>query len=62
MPEKFKNFINAIGVLTEVWMMTYKSFIDHGHNHTEALTHTREFMSALMHATIANNKEENPNG
>ena len=65
MPEKLKELINAVGVMTELWTMTYKNFIDHGYSNTEALTHTREFMAAFMIATVgqaAKNKEENNNG
>ena len=65
MPEQLKELIKAIGIMTELWSMTYKNFIDHGYSNAEALTHTREFMAAFMIATMNQpnkNKEENSNG
>ena len=62
MNEKLKNFIAGIGAMTEVWTMTYKNFIEHGYTSTEALTHTREFMSALIHSIMVYGKEENTDG
>ena len=62
MTNKFKEFINAMGALTEVWTLVYKNFIKQGYSVPDALTHTREFTAALMIATMAQggkNTEEN---
>lgn len=65
MPERVKEFIKGIGILTETWMVTYNSFTAQGLDHTKALEHTKIFMTAFissMLGAVNNNKEENPDG
>lgn len=49
---KVQEFIEAVGVFTEVWRMTYSEFISAGMNATESLAHTQGFMTAFMTAAF----------
>ena len=65
MPERVKEFIKGIGILTETWMVTYNSFTAQGLDHAKALAHTQGFMTAFISSimtTANNNKEENTDG
>lgn len=42
-----QELINGIGIMTELWIITYDSFTSHGMNDREAFAHTREFMSVI---------------
>lgn len=47
--EKVMELITAVGALGELWGVTYNNFLKQGFNKMEALAHTKEFMSALIH-------------
>lgn len=53
MNEKVLEFIQGLGALTEIWLLTYNNFKKLGLNDAEAFTHTKEFTKVLM-ATITN--------
>ena len=51
MDEKLKSFIDSMGVLCEVWTLTYTNFVNQGLKPSEAMKHTQGFMSTFI-ATI----------
>ena len=53
MDEQIKQFIIGVGALTEMWMVSYRGFIQQGLDHKDALEHTREFMKVVL--SSANN-------
>lgn len=48
MNEKLKEFLLGMGVLTELWVVTYNNFRKQGLSHSEALDHTSAFMKTVM--------------
>ena len=58
MNEKVLEFIQGLGALTEIWLITYNNFKKQGLNDSEAFTHTREFMKVML-ATITNGGANN---
>jgi hypothetical protein len=48
MNEKFKSFVNEVGVLCETWTIIYRNFIGQGMDAKEAMTHTQGFMVAFL--------------
>ena len=59
MNKKLKELIDSIGMMTELWMITYEGFKRQGLTETAALLHTREFMIAfLTHARMADNEDK----
>ena len=48
MNEKFKSFVNEVGVLCETWTIIYSNFIGQGMDAKEAMTHTQGFMVAFL--------------
>lgn len=48
MNEKLKEFLLGMGVLTELWVVTYNNFRKQGLSHSEALDHTGAFMKTVM--------------
>lgn len=53
-----QELINGIGLLTELWIMVYNSFISHGMDSREAFAHTREFMSVITGSLLNTGKKE----
>ena len=53
-----QELINGIGLMTELWIIVYKSFVTHGMDDREALTHTKEFMSTIAGTVLKNGKQE----
>lgn len=50
MNDNLKNFINNIGIMCETWAVTYQKFREMGFEHSFAMEHTKEFMTALIAA------------
>ena len=46
--DQVKQIIQGIGVMTELWMITYNEFKSQGLNYADALSHTKAFMSIMM--------------
>lgn len=57
MNEKFKSFVNSIGIMCETWYLAYNKFIQLGCDHKTALEHTNEFMTAFFSWTSQNGNE-----
>lgn len=53
-----QELIKGLGLMTELWIIVYKSFTDHGMNEKEAFTHTREFMSVITGTVLKVNGQE----
>ena len=60
--EQVNKLIQGIGMMTELWMITYKGFKRQGLNDEESLMHTKLFMSVMLESFIGidelNNGEE----
>ena len=50
--EMVKHLIQGIGLMTEIWTMTYNGFISQGLPHDKAIEHTKAFMSSMVISTI----------
>ena len=46
--DQVKQIIQGIGVMTELWMITYNGFKSQGLNDADALSHTKAFMSIIQ--------------
>lgn len=53
-----QELINGIGLMSELWIITYNSFRSHGMNDGEAMTHTREFMGTVVDTVMRMGKQE----
>lgn len=49
--------IKGIGMITELWMITYGSFKKQKLSDKEAMDHTREFMSIMVNEIFNGSKE-----
>lgn len=58
MNEKVKQFIQGIGMLTELWTITYNGFKNQGLNDAESIRNTKEFMSMIMESIAKNEESE----
>ena len=45
--------IQGIGVMAELWTITFKSFINQGLKVSEAMEHTKAFMSVIIENIIS---------
>lgn len=52
------DLIQSIGVMSELWMITYNSFKNMKLSDEEAMEHTKACMSAIMHELISFGKEK----
>lgn len=58
--ELVNQVIQGIGVMTELWMITYNGFKSQGLTDDDAIGHTKAFMSIMMASmTGTNSQEEN---
>lgn len=48
MNDKILEFIQGLGALTEIWMVTYNNFKKQNLSDAEAYAHTREFMKVIV--------------
>ena len=46
--DQVKQLIQGIGLMTELWMITYQGFKAQGLNDADAATHTKAFMSVII--------------
>lgn len=56
--DKLKELCNGIGMLTEIWTITYRGFKNQGMNDTDAMLNTRGFMSAMLDSFMKSGSEE----
>lgn len=58
--DKLKELFNSIGVLAEMWIITFNQFKSMGLDAGDALNHTRECIPSMMIASMSSkNSEEN---
>lgn len=56
--EKVNQIIQGIGVMTELWMITYNGFKSQGLTDDDAIGHTKAFMSIMMTFMTGTNSTE----
>lgn len=56
--EQVNQLISGIGLMTELWVITYQGFIKQGMNADEAIMHTKALMSIMVESFYGNNQEE----
>ena len=54
MNDGLKSFVNSMGVLCEMWTLTYSNFIKQGMHAKDAMMHTQGFMTAVVSASMQN--------
>lgn len=53
--DQVKQLIQNLGMMAELWSITYQSFRNQGMNHADSTVHTKAFMSAMIETFIAPN-------
>lgn len=48
MQDGLKSFVNNLGILCETWVLVYNNFTKLGLGPKDAISHTKEFMSAMI--------------
>ena len=56
--DKVLEIIQSIGVMTDMWIITYRSFTEHGMSNDEAIMHTKALMSSILESALGKNTEE----
>ena len=46
--DQVKQLIQGIGLMTELWMITYQGFKTQGLNDADAIMHAKAFMSVII--------------
>lgn len=46
--DQVKQIIQGIGVMTELWSITYNGFVQQGLSPQDAIVHTKGFMSVML--------------
>lgn len=55
--DQLKSLISGLGMLTELWTITFNGFKQQGLNDSEATMHTKSLMSIMMDSVINGNGE-----
>lgn len=50
--DKLNSLIQGIGVMTELWIITYQNFRNGGMNEADAVTHTKAFIAVLLDSAL----------
>lgn len=58
MNEQVKQLIQGIGVLTELWTITYNGFKQQGLNDVDSIRNTKELMSIIMESIVKHGESE----
>ena len=56
--DKILEIIQSIGVMTDMWIITYTSFMEHDMSSDEAIMYTKALMSSMLESTIGNKNTE----
>lgn len=58
--DKLLEFMQGIGIMAELWIITYKGFKTQGLDDADAMMHTKGFMSVMIDSILnaANNQED----
>ena len=56
--DKILEIIQSIGVMTDMWIITYRSFMDHDMSNDEAIMHTKALMGSMLESALGNKNTE----
>lgn len=56
-----KQLIQGLGVMTELWAITYNSFKSQGFTNGDAINHTKAFMSVVIGGILDQSNKEGSN-
>ena len=56
--DKILEIIQSIGVMTDMWIITYRSFMEHGMPNDEAIMHTKALMGSMLESALGNKNTE----
>lgn len=56
--DKMKEFLTGVGLMTELWMITYNGFKKQGLTDQDALAHTKAFMSMTIESMMTGPQED----
>lgn len=59
--DKLNNLIQSIGLLTELWSITYQGFKRQGMSDSDAMQHTKAFMSGMFDSFLEFSDKESEN-
>lgn len=57
--ERMKEFLISVGLMTEIWTITYNSFKKQGFTTQDALEHTKAFMAMTIESIMNGTQEDN---
>lgn len=55
--EQVNQLIQGIGVMTELWLITYQSFAKQGLSNEDAIMHTKALMSIMVESFYGSGQE-----
>lgn len=55
--EQLNDLITGIGIITELWSITFKGFKNQGLSDVDAITHTKAFMSVIIEDVMGLNSK-----
>lgn len=55
--DQVNQIIQGIGVMTELWSITYQGFVKQGMTPEEAITHTKALMSIMVESFYGTSQE-----
>lgn len=56
--EQVNQLIQGIGLMTELWIITYNGFVKQGMNNEDAIMHTKALMSIMVESFHGSGQEE----
>lgn len=56
--DRMKDFLTGVGLMTEIWMVTYNGFKKQGLTDQDALAHTKAFMTMAMESMLNGVQED----
>ena len=56
--EQIDQLIQGIGIMTELWAITYKNFLKQGMDADDAVIHTKALMSIMIGSVIGGKTED----
>ena len=56
--DKVLEIIQSLGAMTDMWIIIYRSFIEHDMSNDEAIMHTKALMSSILESALGNKNTE----
>lgn len=53
--DQVKQLIQNLGMMAELWSITYQSFRNQGMGHADSIVHTKAFMSCMIESFVTPN-------